>query len=92
MSGIEGMDRFDAREKAAKKLDDMGLLVKVEDYDNNVGFSERADVPIEPRLSMQWFLRYPAVDDATKAVESGDIQFRPERWKKTSPSTSSCRK
>ncbi len=80
---FEGMDRFDAREKAAAKLDQMDLLVKVEDYENNVGFSERAGVPIEPRLSMQWFLRYPAVQEATDAVASGEITFRPDRWKKT---------
>ncbi|MEZ5299959.1 MAG: valine--tRNA ligase [Verrucomicrobiales bacterium] len=80
---FEGMDRFEARDKAAAKLDEMGLLVKVEEYENNVGFSERADVPIEPRLSMQWFLKYPCVPEATEAVESDAISFRPIRWKKT---------
>ena len=80
---FEGMDRFDAREKAAEKLDEMGQLVKVEDYDNNVGFSERADVPIEPRISMQWFLKYPCVEAAAAAVANDEIHFRPERWKKT---------
>jgi valyl-tRNA synthetase len=48
---FEGMDRFDARVKAAEKLESMGQLVKVEDYENNVGYSERADVPVEPRIS-----------------------------------------
>ena len=43
------MDRFEAREFVAEKLDSLGLLIRVEDYENNVGFSERADVPIEPR-------------------------------------------
>ena len=80
---FEGMDRFVARDKAAEKLDEMGLLVKVEDYENNVGFSERADVPIEPRISMQWFLKYPCVDEATAAVANDEITFRPGRWKKT---------
>ncbi len=80
---FSGLDRFVAREKAAEKLEEMGLLVKVEDYENSVGFSERADVPIEPRLSMQWFLRYPAVKEATDAVANGEIRFRPERWSKT---------
>ncbi|MEM7012787.1 MAG: valine--tRNA ligase [Verrucomicrobiota bacterium] len=80
---FEGMDRFEAREAAAKKLDEMGQLVRVEDYANTVGFSERAGVPIEPRLSMQWFLKYPCVEEATKAVESDEITFRPVRWKKT---------
>ena len=51
------MDRFEARELVAEKLDSLGLLIRVEDYENNVGFSERADVPIEPRISMQWFLK-----------------------------------
>ena len=78
-----GMDRFDARKKAAAKLDEMGLLSKVEEHENNVGFSERADVPVEPRISMQWFLKYPCVQEATDAVASGAIQFRPERWSKT---------
>lgn len=77
-----GMDRFAAREAAAAKLDAMGLLVRVEDYENTVGYSERADVPIEPRLSEQWFLRYPQVPAALDAVVSGKIRFVPERWAK----------
>ncbi|MCL4103738.1 UNVERIFIED_CONTAM: hypothetical protein GTU68_059817 [Idotea baltica] len=80
---FEGMDRFEARKKAAEKLEEMGLLVSEDDYENNVGFSERADVPIEPRISMQWFLKYPCKDEAAAAVANGDIVFRPERWKKT---------
>jgi len=80
---LDGMDRFKARVKAAEKLAELGALVKEEDYVNNVGFSERADVPIEPRLSLQWFLKYPSVDKTAAAVESDAITFRPERWKKT---------
>lgn len=80
---FEGMDRFEARIKAAEKLEAMGQLVKVEDYENSVGFSERADVPIEPRISMQWFLKYPCVDEAAAAVANDEIHFRPDRWKKT---------
>jgi valyl-tRNA synthetase len=80
---LDGMDRFKARLKAAEMLAEQGALVKEEDYVNNVGFSERADVPIEPRLSLQWFLRYPNVAETAEAVESGAIAFRPERWKKT---------
>ncbi|MEM9015370.1 MAG: valine--tRNA ligase [Verrucomicrobiota bacterium] len=80
---FEGLDRFEARDRAAEKLEEMGQLVKVEDYENNVGFSERADVPIEPRISMQWFLKYPCVEEAAAAVASDEITFRPERWKKT---------
>jgi len=80
---LDGLDRFEARRKAAARLEEMGLLLKVEDYENSVGFSERAGVPIEPRISMQWFLRYPCVAEAAEAVASGDITFRPERWQKT---------
>ena len=54
-----GLDRFEARVEAVEKLRELGLLVREEPYENNVGFSERADVPIEPRLSEQWFLKYP---------------------------------
>ena len=78
-----GLDRFVARKKAAAKLEEMGLLVKVEEHENNVGFSERADVPVEPRISMQWFLKYPCIKEATEAVASEAIAFRPERWRKT---------
>ena len=80
---LDGLDRFVAREQAVAKLAAMGLLLKVEDYENNVGFSERAHVPIEPRISMQWFLKYPCVEEAAAAVASRDIRFRPERWAKT---------
>jgi len=80
---LHGLDRFIARKKAAAKLEEMGLLLKVEEYENNVGFSERANVPIEPRISMQWFLKYPCVKEAADAVAGGDIKFRPERWAKT---------
>ena len=79
---FDGMERFAAREAAAAKLGEMGLLVRVEDYENNVGFSERADVPIEPRLSEQWFLKYPQVNASLEAVTSGKIRFVPERWAK----------
>ncbi len=80
---LHGLDRFVARRAAAAKLEEMGLLLGIEEYENNVGYSERADVPIEPRISMQWFLRYPKVKESTEAVASGEIQFRPERWAKT---------
>ena len=80
---FDGLDRFVARRKAAAKLEELGLLLKVEEYENNVGYSERADVPIEPRISMQWFLKYPAVEEARSAVADGEISYRPERWAKT---------
>ncbi|MDG1357530.1 MAG: valine--tRNA ligase, partial [Akkermansiaceae bacterium] len=80
---LDGLDRFVARKKAAEKLEELGLLIRVEEYDNNVGFSERAHVPIEPRISMQWFLKYPCVQETADAVASGDITYRPARWAKT---------
>jgi len=78
-----GMERFEARRRAVEKLRDLNLLVKEEDYQNSVGFSERADVPIEPRLSEQWFLKYPRVEEAKQVVREGMIRFHPERWEKT---------
>jgi valyl-tRNA synthetase len=77
-----GMDRFEARVAIASKLKEIGMLLKEEDYTNNVGFSERGNVPIEPRLSEQWFLRYPKVEEAKAAVRDSLIRFHPERWTK----------
>jgi valyl-tRNA synthetase len=78
-----GLDRLEAREAVVKELQEDGLLLKTEAYKHNVGFSERADVPIEPYLSEQWFLKYPAVEKSTAAVATGEIKFYPERWAKT---------
>jgi valyl-tRNA synthetase len=78
-----GLDRMEARKVVVEKLTEAGLLLKVEDYVHNVGYSERTRVPIEPYLSEQWFLRYPSVEASTKAVEQGQIAFHPERWSKT---------
>jgi valyl-tRNA synthetase len=75
-----GMDRFEARQKAARKLQELGLLAREEPYQHNVGYSDRGEVPIEPRLSEQWFLKYPEVPQTLSAVSSGKIKFRPERW------------
>ncbi|MBM3857026.1 MAG: valine--tRNA ligase [Verrucomicrobia bacterium] len=77
-----GLDRFEARMKAGERLRELGLLVKEEPYENNVGFSERADVPIEPRLSEQWFLRYPKTKEARAAVQQHLVRFFPDRWEK----------
>ena len=78
-----GLDRFEARTRAAAKLSELGLLVREEAYQNNLGYSERGNVPIEPRLSEQWFLRYPRISEALEAVSSSQIRFRPDRWVKT---------
>ena len=79
---LAGLDRFAARKRAAELLAERELLVKEEPYQNNVGFSERADVPIEPRLSEQWFLKYPKVGEARAAVRDHLIRFFPDRWEK----------
>ena len=79
---LAGLDRFAARKKAAELLRERGALVAEEPYANNVGYSERADVPIEPRLTWQWWLRYPRVEEAKAAVRDGHIKFHPERWSK----------
>ncbi|MFV0416180.1 MAG: valine--tRNA ligase [Chthoniobacterales bacterium] len=78
----EGLDRFEARKKAVEQLCELELLVKEEAHENNIGFSERADVPIEPRLSEQWFLRYPKVTETRDAVRNSLIEFFPKRWEK----------
>jgi len=65
---LVGLDRFEARNVAVDHLRELGVLEKEEPYQNNVGYSERADVPIEPRLSEQWFLKYPGVEKARNAV------------------------
>ena len=80
--GLRGFDRFKARKIAVEKLTELGALVKEEPYTNNVGYSERADVPIEPRLSEQWFLKYPSVEKSRAVVGSGEMKFHPERWAK----------
>jgi valyl-tRNA synthetase len=65
---LRGLDRFKARKVAVEKLTELSVLEKVETYTNNVGYSERADVPVEPRLSEQWFLKYPSVENARNCV------------------------
>ncbi|MDR2776904.1 MAG: valine--tRNA ligase [Puniceicoccales bacterium] len=82
-SEFAGLDRFAARERAVEKLQAIGTLVRIEEYENSIGFSERGDVPIEPRLSEQWFLKYPKVNEAKRAVSEGFIKFYPKHWEKT---------
>ena len=79
---LAGLDRFEARKVAVEKLKTLGAYVKDEPYQHNVGFSERADVPVEPRLSEQWFLKYPSQEKARAAVAGGQLRFYPERWAK----------
>ncbi|MBQ0057450.1 MAG: valine--tRNA ligase [Bacteroidales bacterium] len=80
----QGMDRFDCRKQIALDLKNAGLLEKEEDYDNKVGYSERTNVPIEPRLSLQWFIRMQHFADiALPPVMNDDIQFYPAKYKST---------
>jgi len=79
---LHGLERFEARKKAAELLEAWGLLAKAEPYENNIGFSDRSDVPIEPRLSEQWFLRYPKTKEALAVVRDHLIRFFPAHWEK----------
>ena len=81
--GFAGLDRAEARKAVVEHLEKLGLILKIEDYVHNVGYSQRSNVPIEPYLSEQWFLKYPSVEPSTKAVEEGRMTFHPERWSKT---------
>ena len=76
---MNGLDRFKARKVAVEKLTELGALEKEEPYTNNVGFSERADVPIEPRLSEQWFLKYPSAEKSRACVAQEDVRSRRRR-------------
>ncbi len=79
-----GMDRFDVREQIEKDLAAAGLLEKVEAYENKVGYSERTSVPIEPKLSMQWFLKMEHLAQiALEPVMKDDIKFYPPKFKNT---------
>ena len=80
-----GMDRFAVREQIAKDLADAGLIEKIEDYENKVGYSERnQDTVTEPRLSEQWFLKMQSLaEPALKSVDEGVIKFVPDKFKAT---------
>ena len=79
-----GMDRFAVREQIVRDLEAAGLLEKTEDYTNKVGFSERTNVPIEPKLSMQWFLKMEGLaKPALDAVMDDEIRFYPPKFKNT---------
>jgi len=79
---LDGLDRFEARKKTAEILQARGALAKAEPYENNIGFSDRSDVPIEPRISEQWFLRYPKTKEALAVVRDHLIRFFPVHWEK----------
>jgi valyl-tRNA synthetase len=81
---LRNLDRYDVRKKVIQKFEEFGLLEKIEDHQNKVGYSERGNVPIEPYLSEQWFMKMdelaaPALD----VVKNGKVKFYPEHWIKT---------
>ena len=81
---LVGEDRFEARKKIEQMLADAGNLEKVEDYTSPVGYSERTNAVIEPRLSMQWFLKMDALaKDALESVESGKVKLIPDKYRNT---------
>ena len=79
---LVGLERFTARKKAAELMEAAGTLVETKPHQNTVGYSERAGVPIEPRLSEQWFLKYPSVPASQTVVAEGKMKFYPDRWAK----------
>ena len=81
---FQGMDRYEAREAIVKELDEMGLLVKIEDYSHNVGTHDRCKTTIEPMIKQQWFVKMDElIKPAVEAVKSGDIELIPKRMEKT---------
>ena len=81
---LVGMDRFEARKEIARMLQEAGNLIKTEEYISPIGYSERTDAVIEPKLSAQWFLKMDALaKDALEAVESGKIRLIPDKYRNT---------
>lgn len=79
-----GMDRFDCRKTISKDIQEVGLMLKVEDYINKVGCSERTDAVIEPKLSVQWFLKMQDISkEALRVVEDDEVKFHPAKFKNT---------
>jgi len=91
---FQELDRYEVRKKVVERMGELGFLHKTEDYQNKVGYSERGNVPIEPYLSEQWFMKMSSeggsasggddlVTPAIKAVQDGRIRFYPKHWEKT---------
>ncbi len=81
---FKGLDRYEAREKVVERFKELELLEKIEEYQNNVGYSERGGVPIEPYLSEQWFMKMEELaEPALNVVKEGKIKFYPDHWIKT---------
>ena len=78
-----GLDRFEARKQIVKRLDDQGLIEKIEDYTNNIGSCQRCKSIVEPRVSTQWFIRTkPLAEPSIRAVETGEIEIIPDQWRR----------
>ncbi|MBI1939228.1 MAG: valine--tRNA ligase [Ignavibacteriales bacterium] len=81
---FRNLDRYEVREKVITRMEELGLLHKVDNYTNKVGYSQRGNVPIEPYLSEQWFMKMTQLSfPAIKAVLDGKVKFHPEHWTKT---------
>ncbi|NWF51056.1 MAG: valine--tRNA ligase [Ignavibacteriaceae bacterium] len=81
---LQNQDRYEVRKKVVAKFEELGLLHKIEDYQTKVGYSERGNVPIEPYLSEQWFMKMDELaKPATDVVKEGLIRFYPKHWEKT---------
>ncbi len=81
---FEGMDRYECRDAIVKELDEMGLLVKIEDYTHNVGTHDRCGTTVEPMIKKQWFVKMDdLIKPAVKAVKEGEIKLIPQRMEKT---------
>jgi valyl-tRNA synthetase len=90
---FDDMDRMEARQAVVEELTEQGLLLKVEDYIHNVGYSQRSHVPIEPYLSEQWFLKYPSVENATTCVEqTGEVGLAVPSEPRRSEDAAPCQK
>jgi valyl-tRNA synthetase len=80
---FQGLDRYEARKRIVKELDELGLLVKVEDHAHNVGTHDRCNTTVEPLIKQQWFVKMDElIGPAIEAVKSGEIEFVPERFDK----------
>ena len=78
-----GLDRFEARKQIVQRLEDQGLIEKIEDYTNNIGSCQRCKSIVEPRVSTQWFIRTkPLAEPSIKAVEAGEIEIIPDQWRR----------
>ena len=81
---LQHLDRYEVRKKVVAKFEELGLMHKIEDYQNKVGYSERGNVPIEPYLSEQWFMKMDELaKPAIEVVKEGRVKFYPMHWEKT---------